>query len=114
MNYPTEFPAAEVRSLISTLKDGIQPGDVKQAAYDAWWIQGWAQGTLIGQPSEEGPLMRAALDGADSVAQINELLCLCGREPAMEGALTDLAIKLLLEQLAKVLMDLIDGWMRSE
>ena len=72
MTYPTQIPLAEIKNVVTHVKNGTVSANLKDFAHDAWIVQGYAQYSLIGEASApEFGASAAAVDGFAALEQLS-------------------------------------------
>lgn len=50
-SYPVEFPLAEITNVVNIARSGEVKSRLPEFAQDLWWVQGYAQSAVIGNPA---------------------------------------------------------------
>jgi len=49
--YPSDFPLTEITNVVAIVKNGEIQTKTSEFAMDLWWVQGFAQSQLVGNPN---------------------------------------------------------------
>jgi hypothetical protein len=89
MDYPVEFPLVEVKTIISTVKDGQVKEKFADLAHSVWVVQGYAQANVIGLPGVE-PVTPVDLQSAEDFDPIGALEAMAAAHESGELQAQDL------------------------